>query len=46
MVDVGDKLREHSLRWFDHVMRQVEEDLIRTIHRFRAEGRRDRGTPN
>ncbi len=31
VADIRDKMREHRLRWFDHVMRWDEEDLRKAI---------------
>ncbi len=43
VADLRDKIRDHRLRWFGHVMRQDEEDLVRAIKGHREEGRRERG---
>lgn len=32
-MDARDKMMEKRLRWFGHVMRQREEDLVRAILR-------------
>lgn len=29
VVDIGGKLQEHRLRWFGHLMKRDEEDLVR-----------------
>lgn len=39
VVDVRNMKREHRLRWFGHLMRRGEKDLVRAIKRHRVEGR-------
>lgn len=31
MADVEDKMREHRLRCFVHVMRRIEKDLVKAV---------------
>lgn len=37
VADIRDKMREHGLQWFDHMMRWVEEDLVGAILGLRVE---------
>lgn len=45
MADIKGKMREHRLQWFSHVMRRVENGLIRTILEFQVRGRQCRDRP-
>jgi hypothetical protein len=31
MIDIAEKLRETRLRWYGHVIRRDEEELVRDI---------------
>lgn len=31
MVHIKNKMREHQIQWFGHVLRQGQEDLVRAI---------------
>lgn len=43
MVDVRDKMREHLLQWFGHMIRRDEEDLARANLGLQVESRQSRG---
>ncbi|VDO04834.1 unnamed protein product [Haemonchus placei] len=44
-VPVLSKIREQPLRWFRHVLRRPQNDLIREAKEFEAQGKRARGAP-
>lgn len=45
MADIKGTMREHRSKWFGHVMRRREEDLVRAILQMRIGGRLCRGGP-
>ena len=40
---ITDKARESRMRWYGHVVRRDEDDLIRSAKEMAVEGRRSRG---
>ena len=45
VAPIGDKMRENRLRWFGHVMRREESEVVRTVMNMNVEERRGRGRP-
>lgn len=45
MVDIRQKMRKHRVRWFGHMMRRGEGDLVEAFPGLRVKGRRSRSGP-
>ena len=42
---INEFIRANRLRWFDHVYRRGENNILRKIYSFEQHGRRNRGRP-
>ena len=45
VADIGDKLAENRLRWFGHVMRMDEDDVVKGVRALGVVGEVRRGRP-
>src|SRR5215475_3717571 len=45
LADIGDKLAENRLRWFGHVMRMGDEDVVKEVRALGMVGKVRKGRP-
>lgn len=44
-MNIAGKIKENRLKWFEHVKRRNNDDIVKKICEIRVDGNRGRGSP-